>query len=59
MDGVSGRAARFQGQLKNVDYKGRLILLFPKGSARGLFFLTLEKESEPGTTEKILQKFRW
>ena len=59
MDGVSGRAAPFQARLKNLNYHGRAILLCPTGFAQGLFFLTLEKESEPGTTAKILQQFRW
>lgn len=59
MDGVSGRAAPFQARMKNVNYTGRAILVCPAGFAQGLFFLTLEKESEPGTTEKILKQFRW
>jgi hypothetical protein len=59
LDGVSGRAARFRGQMKNANYRGRLILVFPKASARGLFFITVERESEPQMTAKILEKFRW
>jgi hypothetical protein len=59
LDGVSGRAARFRGQMNNTNYRGRLILVFPKGSAHGLFFISIERESEPETTAKILEEFRW
>ena len=59
MDGASGRAAGFQGQVKGAKYRGRAILICPKGLVRGFFFLAVEKESEPGTTAKILQQFRW
>lgn len=59
LDGVSGRAAPFQGQMKNVAYNGRVIIIFPKGSTRGLFFIVVKKESERGITDKILEEFRW
>ena len=59
LDGISGRAAPFQGEVKNVAYTGKVVLVFPKGSARGLFFIVLKKESERGTTDKILETFRW
>jgi hypothetical protein len=59
LDGISGRAAPFQGLRNNVAYNGRVILAFPKGSVRGLFFIVLKKESESGTTSKILETFRW
>jgi hypothetical protein len=59
MDGATGRAAPFHGQVKGAKYSGRAILICPKGLVRGFFFLTLEKDSEAGTTEKILQQFRW
>ncbi|MEY2547615.1 MAG: hypothetical protein QOD64_197 [Verrucomicrobiota bacterium] len=59
MDGASGRAARFQGLVKGAKYRGRAILVCPTGLVRGLFFLTVEKESEAGTTAEILQQFRW
>jgi len=59
LDGISGRAAPFQGEVKNVAYNGKVILVFPKGSARGLFFILLKKESERGMTDKVLETFRW
>ncbi|MDP9100382.1 MAG: hypothetical protein M3N48_15530 [Verrucomicrobiota bacterium] len=59
VDDVSGRAVNFYGDIKKSPYNGRLVMLFPEGSPRGLLFIMLERDSENGMTRKILQTFRW
>ena len=68
--GVPGRALSYRGQLKEVTYFGKAIVLFPKGSRHGLIVILQAQESVSGITSAdkldsrgdlatILQTFRW